>query len=101
MRSGYNFPDSVPPVANYVQMVCSVCKESININTIYQINGQASCHDCYTDHQISVNVCRRPYRIPRSRKFATRAPADQTWITSSITTTAATQAFIKNPQGGL
>lgn len=116
MKSGDVFSDNDPhvvqPAAHYVQTVCSVCKEPININTIYQINDVASCSFCYADHNLSRNVCPRPYRLPHPRKLVNRTEVKNrhsAWLkemgigqaTCSITTIAATQAFIKNPTGGL
>lgn len=110
MKSGDIFSDSDPhmvqPVAHYVQTVCSVCKDPININTIYQINGVASCSFCYADHNLSRNVCPRPYRLPLDRTLSDRKEKDLSWTglgqaSGFAINVTQTEAFIKNPTGGL
>ena len=110
MRSGDIFSDSVPPVTNYVRTVCSVCKEPINIDTIYQINGVSSCSFCYTDHNLSRNVCPRPYRIPHPRKLTNRIEAQRrtdAWMKEmglaqgTTTFSAVSERFNHDPNGGL
>lgn len=111
MKSGDIFNDNDPhlvvPSVNFVQTVCSSCETPITLQTNHQINGMASCWYCVQDHMISRNICPRPYRVPRSRKFTNRSDNNNTaWYTrgqatSCITTVAATEAFLKDPNGGL
>lgn len=105
MKSGDIFSDNDPhldqPATNQVRTVCGVCKELININTIYRIDDMASCYVCWSDHKITRNVCPRPYRLPKSRSRLDRATYKSQSMPSSVTTVAATQAFINGPNGGL
>jgi len=111
MKSGDIFgnnPHWAPPgvAVGYMQTLCGTCRKSINLTTAYQISGVSSCYDCWHDHKISFNVCPCPYRVPRSRKLIDRTEKDLSWTglgqASGFTTTVAqTEAFIKNPTGGL
>lgn len=91
---------------NFVQAICGTCRKPITLNLTHQIDGMASCYYCHHDHEISRNVLPRPYKLPRSRKLIDRSKQDVPLnelfeTTSARTTTAATQAFLNNPKGGL
>lgn len=117
MNSGDIFKDNNPhwvqSSAQQVQVVCGTCNKPIDLHTNHQINGMASCWYCFTDHNISRNVLPCPYRVPKSRKFIDRTDQDLSLMerhqkrygygqaSGSITTVAATKAFINDPNGGL
>jgi len=109
---------------NYVQAICGTCKKPINLHRDRQIDGVLSCQYCFYDHQISYNVCPRPYRKPKSRTLIPRTDQDldpyerhqkrfgtgEGQASGFSTTVAATERFINSerlygpvygPTGGL
>ncbi len=108
--------------ADFVRTVCGTCRKPIDLHTNHQINGIASCWYCFSDHKISQNTLPCPYRIPKSRKLIDRTDQDLSPMerlknkmgaedfsrafgfgqaSGFVTTVAATNPIIKDPEGGL
>lgn len=100
-----------------MQTICGTCKTPI-MSLEYHINGMASCFSCWYENDITKNTCPCPYRVPRRRTkakkhepqsrlggfiFGQSDPKKYTPMpcTTSKTTVTQTEAFIKDPMGGL
>jgi hypothetical protein len=107
-----------------MQLVCGTCKEPLDSFRNFQIDDMASCYECYMNHRIGHNPLPRPFKEPRPRTFLKKLPKElesrlggfifgqagmtgkltQTsvpGITTSKTTVAQVDNFIKDPMGGL